>query len=101
MQEGTIVKVRSREQAIPRGSRQDCEDRKDMQKESKMLRWSTWSSEKKYMRRYKGTFDIFFGVEHRMKKEGMEEQFNKETKQGWRFVADAARITFENASSEV
>ena len=32
------------------------------------------------MRRYKGTFDIIFGVEHRTRKEEMEEQFNKEAK---------------------
>ena len=30
----------------------------------------------------------------------MEEQFNKEAKEGWRFAADAARITHERASSE-
>ena len=30
----------------------------------------------------------------------MEEQFNKEAKEGWRFAADAARITDERASSE-
>ena len=30
----------------------------------------------------------------------MEEQFNKEPKEGWRFAADAARITDERASSE-
>ena len=30
----------------------------------------------------------------------MEEQFNKEAKQGWRLAIDAARITDENASSE-
>ena len=52
------------------------------------------------MRRYKGTFDIFFGVAHRMRKEDMEEKFNKEAKQGWRFAADAARITDEKAGSE-
>ena len=61
---------------------------------------SAWSTEKKYMRRYKGTFDIFFAVEHRMRKEEMEEQFNKEAKQGWRLAGDAARITDENARSE-
>ena len=32
------------------------------------------------MKRYKGTFDIFFGIEHRIRKEGMEEQVNKEVK---------------------
>ena len=30
----------------------------------------------------------------------MEEQFNTESKQGWRFAADAARITDEEASGE-
>ena len=44
------------------------------------------------MRRYNGTFDVLF--------EEMEKQFNKETKEGWRFAADAARITDERASSE-
>ena len=27
---------------------------------------------RKFLRRYKGTFDIFFGIEHRMRKEEME-----------------------------
>ena len=87
MLEGTEVKASSREHAIPRGSRQeDCKGRK-MQKESKMvgctlLNGSQWSTENKYMRRYKGTHDNFFGVEHRMKKEEMKEQFNKAAKQG-------------------
>ena len=57
-----------------------------------MLNGSAWSTEMKYMDRYKGTFDIFFGIEHRMKKEEMEEQFNKVVKQGWRFAADAAGL---------
>ena len=52
------------------------------------------------MRRHTGTFDFFFGPEHRMKKEEMEEQFKKAAKPGWSFAADAARITDENASSE-
>ena len=52
------------------------------------------------MRRYKGKRAVFFGVEHRMRKEEMEEQFNKEAKEGWRCAADAARITAERASSE-
>ena len=30
----------------------------------------------------------------------MEEQFNKGAKEGWRFAADAARITDENAGTE-
>ena len=52
------------------------------------------------MRRYKGKCDIFFGIEHRLRKEEMEEQFSKEAKEGWRFAADAARITDERAGSE-
>ena len=30
----------------------------------------------------------------------MKEQFNREAKEGWRFAADAARITDENAGTE-
>ena len=65
-----------------------------------LLNGSTWSTERKYMRSYKGTFDIFFGMEHRLRKAEMEEQFNREAKEGGRFAADAARIPDENASSE-
>ena len=54
----------------------------------------------KYMRRYKGECEIFLGIEHRLRKEEMEEQFNREAKEGWRFAAYAARITDEKASSE-
>ena len=73
-----------------------------MRKEEKRLRCallhgSGWSTDKKYMRRYKGTFDILFGIEHRLRKEEMEEQFNKEAKEGLRFAASAARITEEMA----
>ena len=49
---------------------------------------------------YKGKCDIFFGIEHRLRKEEMEEQFNKEAKEGWRCAADAARITDEIAGDE-
>ena len=81
------------------------EDRADMKKEAKLLKCtllsgSAWSTERKYMRRYKGKCDVFFGMEHRLRKEEVEEQFNKEVKEGWRFPADAARITDERASSE-
>ena len=67
-----------------------------MQKEPRavrcaLLNGSTWSTEKKYMRRYRGTFDIFFGVKHRMRKEEIEEQFNKEAKQEWRFAGSGDR----------
>ena len=39
-------------------------------------------------------------IEHRLRNEEKEEQFNREAKEGWRFAADAARITDERASSE-
>ena len=64
-----------------------------------LLNGSTWSTEKEVHEKV-GAFDIFFGVERRMKKEEIEEQFNKQAEQGWRFAADAARITDENASRE-
>ena len=72
-----------------------------MQKEAKKgMMHLVNGTERNYMRRYKGTFDIFFGVEHRMKTEEMEEQFNKEAKKGYRLAADTARITDDDASSE-
>ena len=59
-----------------------------------------WSTERQYMRRYRGKCDIFLGIEHRLRKEEREEQLNREAKEGRRFAADAARITDERASSE-
>ena len=44
--------------------------------------------------------DIFFGIEHRLRKEEMEEQFNGEAKDRWRFAASAARIPAETAGDE-
>ena len=42
------------------------------------------------MKRHKSTYDIFFGIERRLKERGnMEDKFNKKAKQGWRFAADA------------
>ena len=61
---------------------------------------SAWCTERKSMRRHNGTFDLFFGIEHRMRREEVEEQFDKEAQQGWRFAAGAERITDENAGSE-
>ena len=52
------------------------------------------------MRRYKGKCDVFFGIEHRLRKEAMEEQFNKEAKDEWMFAASAARNTEETTGSE-
>ena len=81
------------------------EDWTDKKKEAMLLRCtllngSVWSTERKYMRRYKGKCDIFFGMERRLVREEMEEQFDKEAKEGWRFAADAARITNERAGTE-
>ena len=81
------------------------EDRTEMKTEARavrcaLLNGSARSTEKKYMRRYKGKRDIFFGMEHRLSKEEIAEWFNKETKEGWRFVADVARIADETAGSE-
>ena len=63
------------------------EDRTEMKKEAKQLRCalqngSAWSTEMKYMGRYKGTFDVFFGIEHRLRKEEMEEQFKQRPRKG-------------------
>ena len=49
-------------------------DRTEMRKEQKrlkciLLNGSARSTEEKYLRTYKGTFDIFFGIEHRLRKE--------------------------------
>ena len=70
-------------------------DRTEMRKEEKRLRCasligSAWSTERKYMKRYKGTFDVFFGMEHRLRKEEVEEQF-KERGQGRREVCSGHR----------
>ena len=65
-----------------------------------MLNGSAWSAEKKYTRRYKGTFDIFFGIEHRLRKEEMEEQFNKEAKEGWRFAARRQEMRIASTRGE-
>ena len=40
-------------------------------------------------------------IEHRLRKEEMEEQFNREAKEGWRSAADAARITDERATARI
>ena len=64
-----------------------------------LLKGSTWSSEKKVLGKTKESATSFF-VEHRLRKEDIEEQFDREAKEGWRLAANAARITDERASSE-
>ena len=61
--------------------------------EVRLAKWISMEHRKGVLKRYRGTCDILFGIEHRVRKEEMEEQFNKEAKEGWRFAASAARIT--------
>ena len=68
-----------------------------MKKEAMLLRCtllngSAWSAERKYMGRYKGKRDVFFGIEHRLRKEEMEELFNKEAKEGGVFCCGRQHI---------
>ena len=56
-----------------------------MRKEEKRLKCtlrngSAWNTERKYMRRYRGKCDIFFGIEHRLRQKEIKEQFNREAK---------------------
>ena len=104
-QEVQVKESRWAEEIPQRWRQPKGEDRTEMRKEAKRLRCtllngSAWSTERKHMRRYKGKCDIFFAIEHRLRKEEMEEQFNREAKEGWRLAADAARITDERAGSE-
>ena len=46
----------------------------------RLAQWFGLEHRKEILRRYKGTFDIFFGVEHRWRKDEMEEQLNQEAK---------------------
>ena len=69
------MKENSKKWRQPKGA-----DWNEMRKEEKrlkcaLLNLSAWSTENKHIRRYSGTFDIFFGKEHRLGKEEMKEQF--------------------------
>ena len=90
---GTQVKGGRWAEEIPQRWRQPKgEGRSKMKKEATfflrctLLNGSAWSTEWNY--------------EHTLRKEEMEEQFNREAKKGRRFAADAARITDERTSSE-
>ena len=90
-QEGSGERDRWMEEIPQRWKQPKGEGRTEMRKDAKLLRGtllngSAWSTERKYMRRYKGKCDIFVGIEHRMRKQEMEEQFNKEAKEGWKFA---------------
>ena len=94
---------RRRQRKDPRtgeNKEQEINSKKTKKVRCALLNGWAWSAEKKYMKRHKNTFDTFFGIDHRMRKEEMEEQFNREVKQTWRFAVDAARITDENASKD-
>ena len=59
------------------------ENRTEIKKEAKRLRCtllngSAWSTERKHMRRNRCECDILFGMEHRLRKEEMGSQCNKE-----------------------
>ena len=105
MQQEVRIKESRWAEATPKRWKQPKgEDRIEMKNEARvsrctLLNGSAWSTERKYMRRCKGKCAIFFGTEHRMRKEEMEEQFNREAKQGWR-CCSRYRITDATASSE-
>ena len=71
-----------------------------MKKEGKLLRGtflngSAWSTE-----RIQRKMRHVLGVEHRLRKEEMEEQFDREAKEGCRLATDAARISDGGVSSD-
>ena len=85
------------EEIPQRWKQPEGEDRFKMEKEAKaaemhLANGSAWSSQTNYMRRNKGRCDIFLGIEHRLWKEEMEEQFNKEAKEGWEQAFRTRRI---------
>ena len=81
----------------PKGKDKTEKKKRGRAAEVHLAQWSAWSTERKYMKRHKSKCDIFFGIEDRLRKEEMEEQFHKEAKEGSKFAADAARITDERA----
>ena len=93
------------EESPQRRKQPEGEDMTEMKKEAKLLRCtllngSAWSTERKKMRRSEEKCDVFFGIQHRLRKEEMEEQFDKEAKEGCRFTENAARIIHEITGSE-
>ena len=53
-----------------------------VQQQVTLVNGSARCMERKDMRRYNGTFEIFFEIGHRMRRKEMEEQFNKEARDG-------------------
>ena len=52
---------------------------------------SSFGTENAYIERYTGNVDVFFGIEHRMKGEEAEKQFNKLAKSNLKIAVDEAR----------
>ena len=68
-QEVQVRGSRCAEEIPERWRQRKGEDKTEMKKEVKLLRCtllngSAWSTERKYMGRYKGTCGIFLGIEH-------------------------------------
>ena len=64
-QEVQVKESRWADETLQRWKQPKGEDRTEMKKEAKLLRCtllngSAWSTERKYMRRYKGKWDVFF-----------------------------------------
>ena len=80
-----------------RFQQKEGQHRSELEKASKTVRCTFWNgsvlcTERKYMRRNKGTFEIFFGIEHRMRKEDMEDGYMQPTQQGSLSRMQAVRI---------
>ena len=74
-QEVQVKESRWAEEIPQRWKQPKGEDRTEMKKEAKLLRCtllngSAWTTERKYMRRYKGKFDFFFFWESAQAEEG-------------------------------
>ena len=61
---------------------------------------SSFGTENAYIERYTGNVDVFFGIEHRMKGEEAEKQFNKLANSSLKIAVDEARDTEESKGEE-
>ena len=103
-QEVQVKESRWAEEIPQRWRQPKGEDRTEIKKEERrlkctLLNGSARSTERKYIRRYRATFDIFFGDRAQVE-EGGNGGAVQQRGEGWRFAADAARITDERAGSE-
>ena len=102
MQQEVRVKESRRAEEIPqRWWQPQGEIRTEMKEEAKLLRCTIGLEHReKVHEKIQWKVRCLFGIENRLKEEEMEEQFNREAKERWRFAADAARITDERTGSE-